>query len=201
MTAAPGIVFDGEGDAWFFAYGSLMWDPCFPHVERHPALLRGFHRAFCVRSRGYRGSPEAPGLVLGLDRGGACRGYAFRIAARDRAVAAARIAEREMDRDIYRCRKLPVAIPAGRIAAHALVVRRESDLYVGRLPPGEAARRITRAAGSRGTNLAYLRDTVAHLDALGIREGAMHALLREAERLAETGNAGSQAPWGRGSNP
>jgi cation transport protein ChaC len=184
MTAAPGIVFDGDGDAWFFAYGSLMWDPCFPHVERQAALLRGFHRAFCVRSRGYRGSPAAPGLVLGLDRGGACRGYAFRIAAHEREIAARQIAEREMDRDIYQCRKLAVAIPAGKVAAHALVVRRASDLYVSRLPPGEAARRISRAAGTRGTNLAYLRDTVAHLDALGIREGAMHTLLREVEQLA-----------------
>ena len=190
MTLPPGIVFDDAGDAWFFAYGSLMWDPCFPHVERQPALLRGFHRAFCVRSQAYRGSPEAPGLVLGLDRGGACRGYAFRIAADQRERAAREIAEREMDRDIYQCRKFPVIIPAGKVAAHALVVRRTSELYVGRLPPGEAARRIARAEGRRGTNLAYLTDTVAHLDALGIREGAMHALLREVERLSrDTGVA------------
>jgi cation transport protein ChaC len=187
MTPVSEIVFDDDGDTWFFAYGSLMWDPCFPFVERAPALLRGFHRSFCVRSLHYRGSAEAPGLVLGLDRGGACRGYAFRIARQDRGAAAAMIAEREMDRDIYRCRKFPVRIPAGSVSAHALVVQRTSELYLGRLPVEEAARRIALARGNRGANLAYLEDTVAHLDQLGIKDGPMHALLRAARALARDG--------------
>src|SRR6476660_5856371 len=68
------------GDLWVFAYGSLMWDPGFPHVASVPALLRGYHRSFCIWSARYRGTPEQPGLVLGLDRGGACRGIAFRVA-------------------------------------------------------------------------------------------------------------------------
>jgi cation transport protein ChaC len=192
MTAAPQIAFDDDGDTWFFAYGSLMWDPCFPFVEREPALLRGFHRAFCVRSLSYRGSPESPGLVLGLDRGGACRGIAFRIASGDRGAAAAAIAERELDRDIYVCRKLPIRVPAGRVSAHAMVVQRTSELYMGRLPADDVARRIARARGRRGANLAYLADTVAHLDALGIKDGPMHALLRAATRVARKGGvAGS----------
>ena len=68
-------------DLWVFAYGSLTWDPGFPFEEARPALLRGYHRAFCLYSTHYRGTPERPGLVLGLDRGGACRGIAYRIAA------------------------------------------------------------------------------------------------------------------------
>ena len=66
-------------DVWVFAYGSLMWDPGFAHVEAQPALLRGYHRRFCVYSHRYRGTPERPGLVLGLDRGGACKGIAYRV--------------------------------------------------------------------------------------------------------------------------
>src|SRR5215469_4449876 len=66
-------------DLWIFGYGSLMWNPGFPHAEAQPALLHGFHRAFCVYSSRYRGTPERPGLVLGLDRGGACKGVAFRV--------------------------------------------------------------------------------------------------------------------------
>src|SRR3546814_18016785 len=70
----------GEG-FWVFGYGSLMWHPGFPHVEVRPARLRGLHRSFCVYSHRYRGTPEAPGLVLGLDRGGSCHGMAFRVPA------------------------------------------------------------------------------------------------------------------------
>jgi cation transport protein ChaC len=185
MTAPASIVFDDDGDTWFFGYGSLMWDPCFPFAECVPALVRGYHRAFCVRSVCYRGSPENPGLVLGLDRGGACRGRAYRIVRADRAAAAAAITEREMDRDIYVCRKLAVRIPAGEVRAHALVVCRTSSLYLGRLPVSEVARRIARAHGKRGANLAYLADTVGHLDALGIKDGPMHALLRAAKLVAK----------------
>jgi len=191
MPTSPPIIFDDDGDAWFFAYGSLMWGPCFPFAERQSALLRGFHRSFCVRSVSYRGTPEVPGLVLGLDRGGACRGRAFRIAQGDREVAAKAIAEREMDRDIYVCRRLSVRVPSGRVEAHALVVNRSSELYLGRLPASEVARRIAGAHGKRGANLAYLADTVAHLDALGIKDGPMHALLRQARGIArDAGVAG-----------
>ena len=70
---------------WIFAYGSLMWNPEFDYVRRAPAMLRGYHRSFCLYSTRYRGTPERPGLVLGLDRGGACRGIAYRVAAGKRA--------------------------------------------------------------------------------------------------------------------
>src|SRR5947207_11187194 len=64
---------------WIFAYGSLMWNPEMPFAERRSALLRGYHRSFCLYSRDYRGTPERPGLVVGLDRGGGCRGIAYRL--------------------------------------------------------------------------------------------------------------------------
>ena len=70
---------DDDGSLYVFAYGSLIWRPGFAYSAMHPALLRGFHRRFCIWSRRYRGTPEAPGLVLGLDRGGSCRGVAFQV--------------------------------------------------------------------------------------------------------------------------
>src|SRR3546814_5730407 len=94
----------GEG-FWVFGYGSLMWHPGFPHVEARPARLRGLHRSFCVYSHRYRGTPQAPGLVLGLDRGGSCHGMAFCVPAAEGEEALDYLFEREMMTGIYRDRK------------------------------------------------------------------------------------------------
>ena len=91
-----------KGDLWVFGYGSLMWRPGFDFVEQVPARLIGEHRALCVYSFVHRGTPEKPGLVLGLDRGGACRGIAFRIAEQNRAATVAYLRAREQVTSVYR---------------------------------------------------------------------------------------------------
>src|SRR5579885_3263075 len=88
-------------DLWVFGYGSLMWQPGFPHLERVPARLIGLHRALCVYSFVHRGTPEKPGLVLGLDRGGACRGIAYRVAAPERDATLSYLREREQVTSVY----------------------------------------------------------------------------------------------------
>src|SRR5258708_18064929 len=96
------------GDRWVFGYGSLIWRPGFDFLERVPARLIGEHRALCVYSFVHRGTPEKPGLVLGLDRGGACRGIAFRIAEKNRGATIAYLREREQVTSVYRERKRSV---------------------------------------------------------------------------------------------
>src|SRR5262245_52232481 len=88
-------------DFWVFAYGSLMWNRGFRYLESRPALVRGYHRAFCVYSVHYRGTPARPGLVLGLDRGGSCRGRAYKVAAVDGKSVTDYLHEREMITSIY----------------------------------------------------------------------------------------------------
>lgn len=172
------------GDVWFFAYGSLMWDPGFEPVELRPARLHGWHRQFCVWSRRYRGTFRTPGLVLGLDRGGSCIGRALRIATVDRERVFGYLEEREMPEEIYSCRKLRVATAEGPIDAYAFVVNRDNFLYAGRLAQTTIAERIACCAGQRGPNVAYLENTVRHLDELGIGDGPMHRLLDMVHRLA-----------------
>jgi cation transport protein ChaC len=96
---------------WVFGYGSLMWDPGFPYVRWAPALIHGYHRAMCISSSRWRGTPERPGLVLGLDRGGACRGIAFQVAADDAVFALQGLWAREMRRRIYLPRLLRARLP------------------------------------------------------------------------------------------
>jgi cation transport protein ChaC len=172
------------GDIWVFAYGSLMWDPGFEYAAREPALLRGYHRAFCVSSPDYRGTRESPGLVLGLLAGGSCRGIALRIAAARRREVMAYLEAREMPEPIYHCRRLEVETAAGRHHAYAFVVNRDHALYTGKLAPEAIAHRILTAIGNRGPNRAYLANTVRHLDELGLADTAIHALHRAVTRLA-----------------
>jgi cation transport protein ChaC len=167
---------DSAEPFWLFAYGSLMWNPEMPFTERRPALLRGYHRSFCLYSRDYRGTPERPGLVLGLDRGGACRGIAYRLPQHGLGPALDRVWAREMAGEVYRMRPVTVATPQGRLAAYAFVVRRDRPDYAGRLSLDEAAQIIAVAAGGRGSGRDYLANTVRHLEELGIADGPLHRL-------------------------
>ena len=175
-----------DGHLYVFGYGSLLWRPGFAHAGAHPALLRGFHRRFCIWSRHYRGSPEAPGLVLGLDRGGACRGLAFRVAEREAGAVLDYLDARENigDEVVYRRRLLPVRLlDSGRtVRAITYVVDRATSHYC-RPPAEEAARAIARGMGQAGPNRDYLLNTLSHLRAIGVRDAGLDriaALLPEA---------------------
>jgi len=167
---------DGK-DLWVFAYGSLIWDPGFPFEEARPGLLRGYHRSFCLYSTRYRGTPERPGLVLGLDRGGACRGVAYRIAAAHVEAVWSYLWEREMTNRSYHCRLLPLDLDGAGIRARTFVVDRTHPNYAGKLNAERTAEIICDAVGQRGACYAYLASTVDHLDQLGIPDPRLHALL------------------------
>lgn len=165
-------------DFWVFAYGSLMWFPGFQPVESVLARVHGWHRAMCVWSTIYRGRPEAPGLVLGLDRGGSCRGLALRVAPDEAEAVRAYLHGREMVTNAYAPRFLPATLDDGRrIRAWAFPMRRDHPQYAGRLPPADAAAVIRTAEGQSGPCRDYLANTVAQLRQLGIRDAGLEALL------------------------
>ena len=175
----------GEGGTgiWIFGYGSLMWNPGFPHEEARPALLRGYHRDFCIYSYDYRGTPERPGLVLGLARGGSCRGMAYRVSRADRRAALDYLHEREMASYTYEPRRLPVAVGRERVLSRIYVADHTHPNYAGRLTIEETARIIARARGRRGPNRDYLVNTLCHLAARGSVDGRLRRLAALVESL------------------
>ena len=166
-----------------FGYGSLMWRPDFPYIDFVPATLRGWHRAFCIQSTHYRGTRERPGLVLGLDRGGMCHGLMFRVRPEHAAEVAGILHAREMVTGVYEPRWLKLQLPDGRLArALGYVADRNHPQYAGRLETGEVARRIRGAIGRSGSNVEYLKNTVQHLEQMGIQECSLHRVLRQVEQ-------------------
>lgn len=156
-------------DLWVFGYGSLMWRPGFPFVERRLAYLNGYHRSLCVVSHVHRGTPERPGLVLGLDRGGRCLGVAFRVAAAEADSTLAYLREREQVTSVYLERRLPVRLDDGmRVEALAYVVDRRHAQYAGHLSDDEVLRLVRQGRGVSGPNPDYVRSTHDHLVAMGV---------------------------------
>src|SRR5215467_8183162 len=176
-------------DLWVFAYGSLMWRPDFPFVERLEARLIGAHRALCVYSFVHRGTPERPGLVLGLDQGGACRGVAYRVSGDGRAQTIAYLRTREQVTKVYREVMRPVVLsaqPERRVSALVYVVDRSHPQYAGRLDLDEQLRHIRQGHGQSGPNRDYVLSTVKALEALGYRDRDLHVLSERLKGAHET---------------
>ncbi|MGN6115864.1 MAG: gamma-glutamylcyclotransferase [Nitrobacter sp.] len=168
-----------SGDFWVFGYGSLMWRPGFDFIEQVPARLIGEHRALCVYSFDHRGTPEKPGLVLGLDRGGACRGIAFRVAAGAREATIAYLRAREQTTHVYRevMRSVWLENEARlRVSAMAYVVDRGHVQYAGRLTLTEQVRYVRQGHGRSGNNRDYVLSTVRSIEAQGFRDPKLHQL-------------------------
>jgi cation transport protein ChaC len=172
----------GASDVWVFGYGSLMWNPAFHHVERRIGTVHGFHRRFCLWTHLGRGSPERPGLTLGLERGGSCHGIALRIAAAAVEEETTILWRREMLSGAYIPSWVKVRSPAGDIRAITFAINRAHPRYTGRISEELVIETIALAAGPVGPCSDYLFNTVAHLEAVGVAD---HRLRRLRDRVAE----------------
>ena len=181
----PDIEHSAE-DLWVFGYGSLIWRPGFEFVEKAPARLIGGHRALCVFSHVHRGTPERPGLVLGLDFGGACRGVAYRVTGKQRRATVAYRRAREqvtgVSRETVRSVTLLTA-PQRRVDALVYMIDRGHVQYAGRLDLATQLHLVRQGHGQSGPNRDYVLATVHALEALGLYDRDLHLL---AERLRGT---------------
>jgi cation transport protein ChaC len=167
---------------WVFGYGSLMWNPGFATPQTQAARLHGWHRAFCIYSEHYRGTPQKPGLILGLLPGGSCRGRAHRLPPRNYDAVRRYLWDREINNDgVYEEAVRPILLGDGRVVeALVYLADRRHRQFAGKLPLAKALRLVRQGRGTTGTNLAYVENTVTHLRQLGLRDAGLEALSRRA---------------------
>jgi glutathione-specific gamma-glutamylcyclotransferase len=161
---------NGLDEVFVFGYGSLIWNPCMEHSGRLVGTVRGYHRRFCLWSNVYRGTPEWPGLVLGLDRGGAVRGVLFRL---DASVARRELEllwRREMFGGSYVARWLKTHTDDGEIKAIGFVINHHAPSYAGRLSDEAVVERLATSRGRYGSGADYLAQTAASLRAAGLED-------------------------------
>ena len=185
LARAPAGTLDraGHGDVWVFGYGSLMWNPAFHYAEKRRGKIYGFHRAYCIWTHLGRGTPDNPGLMLALDRGGSCCGAAFRIDPHKLEEELSILWAREMAMDSYVPAWVTVHTEDGPVCGLTFTIARNHERYVGRLPPDVVAGHLATAEGYLGTSAEYLENTVAHLAELNIRDATLLDLHRRVTRL------------------
>jgi glutathione-specific gamma-glutamylcyclotransferase len=181
-------------DLWIFGYGSLIWRPGFDFEERRIATVHGYHRALCVYSHVHRGTPEQPGLVLGLDVGGSCKGVAFRVAAAAAPATIAYLRQREQVTLVYREMRLNARLDDRRlVSALCYTADRRHEQYAGRLERCEVERLVIQGQGVSGANPDYVHNTQAHLADLGIRDEMLEWLSHRLTTLSAQNEACSPA--------
>ena len=174
-----------RGDLWVFAYGSLMWSPDFPFVERKAGRVHGYHRSLCILSSRYRGTPDKPGLVMGLCPGGSCRGMAFRVHVGQAKEVMDTLWKREMLNKVYMPKFVPVSIVgAQRVHALAFIADTKHRQFVDELDVEGRARLVAQGIGQRGRCVDYIRNTLEHMRELGVHDPHLTQILETALDLS-----------------
>jgi cation transport protein ChaC len=194
------IAESGDRPFWVFAYGSLIWKPECAMTEHRRATAHGWHRSFCLKLTRWRGTPDCPGLMMALDRGGACQGVVQRVAGKHAQERLDRLLRREMSVKPSTNRPRWVTAECGgvRVPAIAIAAHRDGFAYAGRHSLEETAAILARACGHWGSCAEYLMNTVAHLEALGIHDRYLWQLQ---ERVAEEIRAARERPFAPATAP
>lgn len=171
-----------KNTTWVFGYGSLIWNPGFSFLSAQLGLLRGAHRSLSIISHHHRGTPDTPGLVFGLTKGGSCRGMAFEVCETAWAEVRAYLDARELVTSVYRDVWRPVTLADGkRVKALTYVVDEAHEQFAGQLAVEQQLAMIRAGIGISGRNVDYVLNTARHLVQLGIRDKALMALARQLE--------------------
>lgn len=162
---------------WVFGYGSLIWNPGFTFLQSQRAVLHGAHRRLCILSHMHRGTLETPGLVFGLEQGGACAGMAFEIEPAAWIEVRDYLREREQQTMVYREVYRNLTLHDGRkVSALAYLADPTHPQYAGRLPLETQLEIVRKASGNSGPNSDYVLNTAQYLRQIGINDKPVNAL-------------------------
>ncbi|WP_310618964.1 gamma-glutamylcyclotransferase [Flexibacterium corallicola] len=173
-----------QQDIWVFGYGSLIWNPSFKFTARKVAVLQNWHRSFCLSTFG-RGASDNPGVILGLDKGGSCKGVVFRIDARQIEEELKILWQREMIVGAYKPCWLPLEVDGEDTKALAFVVNQEHGRYLGDISEEEVAKRIVNAHGPLGSCLEYFENTFSSLSSLGLHDEHLEGVRSKVDELLQ----------------
>jgi cation transport protein ChaC len=189
VLAAHRERFGPAAPVWVFGYASLIWRPEFDAREHRPARVQGWHRCLRMRSRINRGTPEQPGLVFALMRGGACKGVVYRLPAQDLPGQFERLWAREMPIPVYDPRWLMAHTAGGMVPALAFTLSHRSPSWTGPLDDARMVEILRHARGRCGTTLDYLLQTSTALRHCGVHDREVERLVRLAQHhgLADKG--------------
>ena len=175
---------------WIFGYGSLMWRPGFAYIRSEPALIHGYHRKLCVYSFVHRGTPDEPGLVLGLDKGGSCHGQAFQIAPERWDDTIAYLREREQVTSVYVERRVTARLlrDGSAVEATTYIANRTHEQYAGQLPDDALVEHVLRGRGISGHCIDYVLSTLEHLRDMKIHDPTLERLAGSLRYAASRSN-------------
>ena len=164
---------------WVFGYGSLIWNPALYFTEKKRGTVHGYHRRFCLWSTIGRGSPSRPGLMLGLERGGSCKGIFYKIDRREIRTELDIVFRRELITAAYRPTWVSARILGkSPFKAIAFVINRDHNRYAGMLDDETVIQTIADAKGTLGSCSDYLYETVLQLENLGMPDRHLASIAR-----------------------
>ena len=164
---------------WVFGYGSLIWNPALYFTEKKRGTVHGYHRRFCLWSTIGRGSPSRPGLMLGLERGGSCKGIFYKIDRREIRTELDIVFRRELITAAYRPTWVSARILGkSPFKAIAFVINRDHNRYAGMLDDETVIQTIADAKGTLGSCSDYLYETVLQLENLGMPDRRLASIAR-----------------------
>lgn len=173
-------------ELWIFGYGSIIWKPDFPFVERAPGWIAGWSRHLWQGSPDHRGVPDAPGRVVTLveSAGARCLGVVFRVRGGEIDGVMRGLDARESGGFVKQQAAFHFSEePRAPVSCIVYVAPPDNPNFLGEASLEEIAGQVRAARGRSGSNLEYVLRLSDSLLELGAED---EEVLRVAGRLRAT---------------
>ncbi|CAJ0591247.1 unnamed protein product [Cylicocyclus nassatus] len=156
-----------KDSAYFFGYGSLIWNPGFTYHRKEKGYAHGFARRMYQGNTYHRGDKQLPGRVATLveDEDSCATGIIFEVRGEENIKQAfGHLWEREINNG-YEFVRIPVELAeSGKtITAWTCIADLNNELYLGDADLEQMAIEIRRAKGCAGPNFEYVLKLAEHV--------------------------------------